>query len=235
MRLEAGLAPDPENNLIDLFLEAGLLFEMDDPGYGRSQTTTGKKVKKGLRFRIGDFGILEFDTVNKELRLTINVEDAPPTDLYQIRLNQEEFVISWGQQFISMRSDGILLKGDLLGFAGPWAMWPAAITNSLLHNTTLTEDQMRPIAEWKEDGTGIKFSKSVYFGNNEELAVLQSFIDNVYDVDKEALKTHIHTYVPPALVTGTSPALQVVFEVTGVLTEDAAISQMLSDVLDLNP
>lgn len=234
-RLEAGLSPDPETQIIDFFLEAGLLFDRDDPGYGKSQKTNSKKIKSGLRLRIGDFGVLEVDVDNKEIRLTVDVPDALPTDLYQIRLNQSEFVISWGKQFMSFRDDGILLKGDLLGFAGPWAMWSKAITDPLLHNMTLSESQMKPVVEWKEDGTGIKFKKSVYFGNDEELAVLQSFIDNVYDVDKEALKNHFHTYAPPAVVTGTAPALQAIFEVTGALTEDPVISQILSDVMDLNP
>lgn len=235
MRIEAGIAPDPEDNILDFFLEAGLLFDRDDPGYGKSTDTTGKRIQRGLRVRIGDFAIFEIDVENKEIRLTSDVPGVDPTDLYQIRLNQSEFVVSWGKQFMSFRDDGILLKGDLIGLAGPWAMWSKTITSSLLHNTELSRDQMQPVAEWKEDGTGIKFNKSVYFGDNEELAVLQSFIKDVYDVDKKALGLHFHTYTPPALVTLTSPALQLAFKATDLLTEDPAISKMLSDVFDLNP
>jgi hypothetical protein len=233
-RLETWLSSDSDNDLLDFFLEAGLLFDKDDPGYGKSVDTKGQKIKRGLRLRIGDFAIFEIDNENNEIRLTSEPPGATPDDLYQIRWTVgQEFVISWGKQFISFRDDGILLKGTLLGFAGPWAMWSKTVTDLLRHNTELDRDQMKPVCEWKEDGTGIKFNKSVYFGDNEELAVLQSFIDTVYSTDKEALKVHFHTYAPPAVVTGTAPALQAILEATDALLIDPVISNVLSDVIQL--
>jgi hypothetical protein len=233
MRIETGIASDPDDTSPDFFLEAGLLYDQEDPGLGKGKPTKGKRIKSGLRLRVGDFGIFEVDLKNKELRFTMSIPEATPDELYQIRMNQDEFVVSWGKQFVAFRSTGIMLKGDLLGFAGPWAMWPKTVTSTLLHDIELSEQQMKPVAEWKEDGTGIKFKKSVYLGNSEELAVLQSFIDNVYSIDAEALKSHFHTYTPPpSPVTGNSPALQAILEATGALTEDTAISTMLSDVID---
>jgi len=228
--LESGLAPDPEDNLIDFFMEAGILKQMDDPGYGKSADTQGKKIKRGGRLRIRDFAILESDIENKELRLTLQIPEADPTDLYQIRANASEFVISWGKQFFAMRDSGIVMKGDLLGFAGPWAMWSKTATETLMHNTELTEAQMEPICEWKEDAPagGIKFLKSVYFGQNEEPAVLQSFIDNVYTKEMDLIRDHFHAYSPPAVVTGTSPALQAGFLVLDILLDPPLVSNILS-------
>jgi len=228
--IESGIAPDPEDNLIDFFMEAGILKQMDDPGYGKSVDTQGKKIKRGGRVRIRDFAIFESDIENKELRLTFQIPGTAPTDLYQIRANTSEFVISWGKQFFAIRDSGIMMKGDLLGFAGPWAMWSKMTTEPLMHNTELSEDQMQPICEWKEDAPagGIKFLKSVYFGQNEEPAVLQSFIDNVYTKEMDLIRDHFHSYSPPAVVTGTSPALQAGLLVLDALLDPPLVSDILS-------
>jgi hypothetical protein len=58
-------------------------------------------------------------------------------------------------------------------------------------------------------GAGIRFKKSVYFGSKGELAVLKSFVDEIYKSDLNALRTHVHGYSPPATVTLVSPNLAV--------------------------
>jgi hypothetical protein len=203
VRLESFLASDPEEpNTLDFGALLGALNPNDDPKFGQSQATRGKRFKRGGRIRLGDLGVFEVDLDQNEIRFTLSRSDAP--GLYQIRLNKEEAVFSWGSQFVSFRDEGLLIKADMIGLAGPWGMWSPETVAGFTHDVQPDEQTFQPIAEWKTSAgeSGIKFSRSVYFGSKEEPAILEGYIDTFLKPQLELLGAHTHNVTAVGAPTG---------------------------------
>jgi hypothetical protein len=212
--------PDDEGNSLypippDLLFEAGRCKETGDWKNGISPRTKDKKLGRGFKFRFYDFLDFEIDIENKELRLTIYDPDnpAPAGSPFQFRLNPDEAVLTKGAQFISFQEKGIFLKGQLLGFAGPWTMWSEADTAKFSHDSMpQTRVNGKPflstVCEWKDDilAPGVKFTTSAFFGQNEEPAVLQSFLTDTYARDMRDLAIHTHNIITPVPGTPTTVA-----------------------------
>jgi hypothetical protein len=211
VRLEASLSSDSDKPTDrDFAVEAGGLRDADDLKFGRSKKTLNQTIKRGARIQLRKFGTLEVDNELNEVRLTVSKDGSnAASNLYQLRFNEDEAVISWGKdQFISLNSEGLFIKAKTIGFGGPWVMWDPAKVATFTHDKT--PSPLDPLCEWYQGsmGAGIRFKKSVYFGSKGELAVLKSFVDEVYKSDVQALMTHVHGYVPPAsTVTLVSPDL----------------------------
>lgn len=214
VRLEASLASDPANpKTRDLAVEAGGLRESDDLDTGQSKASAGKKLTRGLRLALGDFGLIEADNTVKELRLTVPKQGDVAGRLHQMRINQNEVVLSWGDQFLMLNDSGFFIKANSIGFAGPWVMWDPAKTAQFTNKDTPAP--LNPTCEFVTGarGPGIKFNENVYFGSGayfgkkSEPAVLQSFVTQIYAQDIGALIKHVHGYTPPAVVTLISPDL----------------------------
>lgn len=216
VRVEGSLASDPEEPAKrDFAFEAGGLREMDDLGTGMSNATTGKKLTRGLRLKVGDLGILEADNGAKELRFTLPKEGATAAAPYQFRINDKEMTFSWGNQFMTLRDEGFFVKAKTIGLAGPWTMWSPEAVTAFTHKDAPTPTTP-PVCEFVTSaaGPGIKFNNNVYFGSGayfgakSEPAVLKSFVTEIYAQDLlTALITHIHGYVPPSTTTLISPDL----------------------------
>lgn len=198
---------DPDGTVPDCLVEAGRCQEIGDWGNGISSRTVSAKLSTGLKVRLGDFADFEIDLKNKEIRLTV-VDPNNPTRFtpapFQVRMNPDEFVLTRGTQFISFRDEGIFLKGDVVGLAGPWTMWSQADLATFTHQSvpaTRVDGKpfLDPVCDWKDDplAPGIKVVTSAYFGQNEEPAVLQKFLTDHYKKDIAGLLQHTHTSSTP--------------------------------------
>jgi hypothetical protein len=209
--LKSAFFGDPdEQEVPDLYMEAGRCPDLYDWGNAISPRTLGKRLKRGFRFRIGGFADLEIDLERKEFRFTM-ADDAAPSP-FQFRINPDEAVLTRGSQFISFNDKGIFLKGNVIGLAGPWTMWSAADLAGFTHQAmpqTRTDGTpfLSTACEWKDAaaGAGVKFVKSAYFGKNEEPAVLQNFLSKTYSRLARDLAQHQHQAT--AIGSPTSPPL----------------------------
>jgi hypothetical protein len=207
VRVESSLASDPETPAErDFAFEAGGLREMDDLGTGVSSVTTGKKLKRGGRLKVGNFGVLEADHDNKEIRFTLSKEGSSAATPYQFRINDKEMTFSWGSQFMTLRDEGFFVKANVIGLAGPWTMWSPSSVAAFTHKDAPTPTSP-PVCEFVATGAGgpgIKFNNNVYFGSGayfgakSEPAVLKSFVTEIYGQDLlTALMAHVHGFTPP--------------------------------------
>lgn len=201
LKVEATLASDPEKDQIDFDLEAGALRDIDDPnlGKGRASETKPYKIKRGMRIRIGDFGIFEIDNDVDELRLSFSYGETSEA-LYQLRFGPKEATLSWGlNQFISLTDDGLLIKAKKIGLAGPWVMWDPTKVDTFKHNLDLAATEWSPVCRWDASQTvpGLRFEKSVYFGDKGEPAITQSYLDSVLTPLTTALDAHVHNIITP--------------------------------------
>jgi len=217
-RLEMSFATNPPDSTKpasetdrDVTLFAGGLKEWDDFGYGQSALASGKKMTRGIQMKIRDFGMFESDHDVREMRVTYLKDQTQSPGLFQFRINSDEVVLSWGDQFMSLNKDGLFFKAKVIGFGGPWVMWDPAVVKTFTHDKSPSDQT--PICEWfqgtAKSGPGIKFSKSVYFGGNgvfqknayfgssEKAAVLETFLTDVYAKDLQKLMAHTHGFTPP--------------------------------------
>lgn len=201
VRLSSFLSSDPEDLDLDFGILMGALDPNEDPGNGKSKSTSGKRFDRGARIRLGNMGVFEIDLDQEEIRLTLN-KSGP--GLYQMRVNKEEAVFSWGDQFVAFRDEGLLVKADMIGVGGPWAMWSPQTVAGFSHDVQPDEQTFQPMVEWKEspDGSGIKFGRSVYFGSEEEPAILQGYIDTYLTPQIDLLSGHQHNTTTPGAPTG---------------------------------
>jgi len=199
LNLTLEVESDPDTGP-DLYLEGGQCSSMKDWKNGQSKRTKDKKLENGFKVRLGSIADLEVDLPNKELRITMAVPFTTSSP-FQLRMNPDEFVLMRGSQFISFNDKGIFLKGNIIGIAGPWTMWGSQDLESFKQDAMPdTRANGTPflstVAEWKDDPKypGIKFTKSAFFGSQEEPAVLQSFLTDVYARDMKDLAAHMHNY-----------------------------------------
>lgn len=199
IRLESSLSSDPDKPADrDFAVEAGTLRDADDLRFGQSAKTKGQSMKRGARIQLRKFGTLEVDNELNEVRLTLSKEGSGANNLYQLRFNEDEAVISWGSdQFISLNANGLFIKAKTIGFGGPWVMWDPAQVATFTHDKT--PSPLDPMCEWYKgaSGVGIRFKKSVYFGQKPDVPVLKSFVDQVYKPQIEGLSKHTHLGVMP--------------------------------------
>lgn len=196
MVLEATLASDPDSDEVDFDLEAGSLRDIDDAGYGvgRASETTPYKLKRGARLRLANFGMLEIDNDEAEVRLSFPFGEDP-SSLYQMRFNSKEATLSWGtEQFISLTDQGLLIKAKNIGLAGPLIMWDPTKVASFQHNKDLTEADLGAVIEWDATQTypGLKVNKSIYFGDKGEPAVTKPYLEQVFANFVELNDKHTH-------------------------------------------
>lgn len=213
LNIKVDVQSDPDGSP-DLYLEGGQCSSNGDWKNGKSPRTSGKALENGFKVRFGSFADLEVDIPNKEIRVSMFI---PPTSsqIFQLRMNPDEFVLMRGDQFISFNDDGIFLKGKMIGIAGPWTMWSEAdLAQFKQDSMPKTRSDGKPflssVCEWTgADPTkqGIKFTRSVYFGSKEEPAILQGFLADTYTQDLQTLMSHTHNIITPIPGNPTTPAV----------------------------
>ncbi len=206
----AALSSDPAKpKEIDFFLEAGDV-DPKTAQYGASLKTQGQALVRGLKFLMKNFSIAEADNDKGEVRLTYlqsAEKQDPEKKPFQVRMNEDEVVLSWGSQFISLTSAGLMIKANRIGLAGPIDMWdPSAVLGfkqEIGFPDPLVPDPVT--IEWYAEGqpAGIRISKSVYFGGEEEPSILKGFVNDRYVKDMQAIFEHTH--VSPTSGGTTSP------------------------------
>jgi hypothetical protein len=230
------LASDPDKPTNqDLFLEAGDI-DKNAAQYGASTKTQKSTLVRGLRFLMENFSIAEVDNDKGEMRLTYiqTPEKADPQQQpFQIRMNDDEVVLSWGSQFISLTSKGLMIKADRIGLAGPVDMWDPSKVQGFKQDTgfptPLTPDPVT--IEWYAQGqpAGIRIAKSVYFGDEKEPAILKGFFENRYQKDMQAVFEHVHVSPTSGGTTTPMAAQDPEFYPTVLLgTTDPLVIKMLS-------
>jgi len=232
MTIEATLASDPDKDQVDFDLEAGALRDIDDPllGKGRAKETTPYKNIRGMRLRLGDFGFLEIDNDVAETRLSFMYGETSE-ELYQLRFGPKEATLSWGlEQFISLTDDGLMIKAKKIGLAGSWVMWSPKDTAKFQHNQDLTPIEWSPVCRWDDSQTvpGLRFEKSVYFGDKGEPAITESYLDTVLTPLTTALDAHVHNIITPVPGSPTSIMVPPVGKIVAPLIERPAADVFLT-------
>jgi hypothetical protein len=231
--LTAGIASDPAKpKEVDFFLEMG---DIDPKAaqYGESLKTQKQALVRGLKFLMKNFSIAEADNDKGEIRLTYlqSAEKKDPLgNPFQVRMNEDEIVLSWGSQFISFTSTGLMIKADRLGLAGPIDMWSPEEVAKFSHQTGFPDPLVPdPVTiEWHPEGLnpGIRITKSVYFGQNKEPALLESFVEKRYKFDWDQYFQHTHQAGPIQTATPTQAILHKPAFETGV--SDPILMTMMS-------
>lgn len=211
------LASDPDKpEEQDVFLEVGDL-DKNAERYGASNKTRQQILSRGLRFIMEKFSIAEVDNDRGEMRLTyIQSEEKkdPKGNPFQIRINDDEVVLSWGEQYLSLTDTGLMIKANRIGLAGPVDMWDPAQVAAFSHRdgfpSVMTPDPVT--LKWYAEGQppGLLCTKSIYFGDSKEPALLKNFIDQYMKNVWAPLMSHTHPVAAPGGTTGpmSGPALE---------------------------
>lgn len=134
------------------------------------------------------------------------------------------------ENFISLTQEGCFIKANKIGFAGPIHIYDPL--GASYQPEGGFPDQDSKAIEWYKTGEaaespGLRFTKSVYFGNKGEPAVLKSFLTTVYaqGINNVLLHTHMVGQIP---TTPTVPPFSNAFQLIKQQLVDPVVDTYLS-------